>query len=56
VMAEFKQLVVVEMNQGQLVNVLRARCPKRMAFIGQTSGKPFDALSLTETLLNTMTS
>ena len=56
VMAEFKQLVVVEMNQGQLVNVLRARCPKHMAFIGQTSGKPFDALSLTETLLNTMSS
>ena len=39
----FGHTVVVEMNQGQLVQVLRSQTQAPMSFIGQTSGQPFGA-------------
>jgi hypothetical protein len=49
-MEGFHQVVVVEMNEGQLVQVLRSQTQRELAFVGKTSGQPFGALEVQQRL------
>ncbi len=45
-MTGFSQVVVAEMNEGQLVQVLRSQTQQDLHFLGKTSGQPFTASEL----------
>ncbi|MDG1252146.1 MAG: 2-oxoacid:acceptor oxidoreductase subunit alpha [Schleiferiaceae bacterium] len=45
-MTGFKQVVVAEMNEGQLVQVLRSQTQQVIHFLGKTSGQPFASSEL----------
>lgn len=45
-MTGFKQVVVAEMNEGQLVQVLRSQTQQDIHFLGKTSGQPFASSEL----------
>ncbi len=48
IVAQYTHIVVVEMNDGQLFNLLRAEIAPNAKSINQVSGKPFRVLDLLE--------
>jgi len=49
-MEGFSQIVVAELNEGQLIHVLRSQTTRELVFLGQTSGQPFGALEVQQRL------
>lgn len=51
-LGQFQKTVVVEMNQGQLCHLLRARFLKNIASVTKVAGKPFGVKELQEKLMS----
>lgn len=47
----FQRVVVVEMNEGQLVKVLRGQTTQELSFVGKTSGQPYGAQEVKQRLM-----